>query len=146
MRVLRTIVAIAMVAGMTPAFAGVYTDDLTRCLVEKSTPADKSTLVQWMFVAMSQHPSVAALTKVTPQDVEKFNSMAGELFMRLLTDVCADHSKKAIKYEGTGAIQSSFGVLGQVAAGDLFANPEVAKVMSGLEKYMDSTKLEALAK
>jgi len=146
MKSLRLIAAISMIACVSPAFSGVYTDDLTRCLVEKSTPQDKTTLVQWMFVAMSQHPSVASLTKVTPDDVELHNKAAGELFVRLLTDTCVENTKKAIKYEGATAIQNAFQVLGQVAAGDLFANPEVAKVMSGLEKYMDAKKLEALNK
>jgi hypothetical protein len=143
---LKLIAAISMIAATSPAFAGVYTDELARCLVEKSTPADKSALVQWMFVAMSQHPSVVTLTKVTDKDIEKHNSAAGEVFVRLLTDTCADQSKNAMKHEGAAAIQNSFQVLGQVAAGDLFANPEVAKVMSGLEKYMDAGKLEALTK
>ena len=144
MKSLRKIAAISLVACTSPAFAGVYTDDLTRCLVEKSTPQDKTMLVQWMFVAMSRHPSVAALTKVTPEDVDQHNKQAGEVFMRLLTDTCVENSKKAVKYEGAMAIQNAFQVLGQVAAGDLFANPEVAKVMAGLEKYMDAKKLDAL--
>jgi len=146
MQILRVVAAIALLVGVSPAFAGAYTDELSRCLVEKSSANDKSALVQWIFVAMSQHPSVSALTKVTPADVEKHNKVAGELFTRLLAETCAEQSTKAIKNEGPVAIQSAFQVLGQVAAGDLFANPEVAKVMSGLEKYLDAEKLGALAK
>jgi hypothetical protein len=40
----------------------------------------------------------------------------------------------------------SFNVLGQVAGTELFSSPEVAKAMSGLEKYADSAKIEALTK
>jgi hypothetical protein len=36
----------------TPALAGIYTDDLSRCLVEKTTTEDKTTLVQWMLKIM----------------------------------------------------------------------------------------------
>jgi hypothetical protein len=64
--------------------------------------------------------------------------------MRLLTDSCAEKSKKAIKYEGAAAIQTSLMVLGQVAAADLFADPNVKKGMAGLGKYMDEKKLQAL--
>ena len=67
------------------------------------------------------------------------------LFTKLLTETCVDTSKKAIKYEGAVAIQSAFQVLGQAAAGELFVHPDVTKVMSGLEEFLDSKKLEALA-
>jgi len=146
MKSFRMALAIAMIAGLSPAWAGVYTDDLSRCLVEKSSAEDKGTLVQWMFVAMSQNPAVAGLAKVTADDIEKHNKAVGELFMRLITETCADAAKKAVQYEGAVAFQASFQVLGQVAARDLLSNPAVAKVMSGLEKYMDGKKLEAALK
>lgn len=89
----------------TPAMAGIYTDDLSRCLVDKTSTEDKSVLVQWIFVAMAQHPSVVPLTKITPADVDRDNK----------------------------------------AAGELFAHPDVLKIMGGLEKYFDKKKLEALS-
>jgi hypothetical protein len=144
MKRFHAIVAVALLT-MSPAFAGVYGDDLSRCLVEKSTPEEKSLLVQWIFVAMSRHPSVSSFTRITADDVERYNKIAGELFTRLLTETCAEPSKKAIRYEGATAFQSAFQVLGQVAAGDLFQNPEVAAVMGGLDKYLDAKKLETLS-
>jgi hypothetical protein len=129
----------------SPAFAGVFTDDLSRCLVDKTSIEDKTTLVQWIFVAMSRHPSVASLTKVTEEDVKANNQKAGALFMKLLTDSCVDAARKAIKTEGPVAIQVSFQVLGQAAVGELFTNSEVTKVMSGLDQFLDSKKLEALS-
>jgi hypothetical protein len=139
--------ALVAVAFMTisPAFAGVYGDDLTRCLVDKSTTDEKSSLVQWIFVAMSRHPSVSPMTKITADDVDKYNKVAADLLVHLLTETCVDPAKKAIKYEGATAIQSAFQVLGQVAAGELFANPEVGAVMGGLDKFLDTKKLEALS-
>jgi len=101
--------------------------------------------VQWIFVAMAQHPSVSSLQKVTADDVKLYNRKAGELFTRLLTETCVETSKKAIKYEGASAIQGAFQVLGQAAAGELFVHPDVTKIMSGLEEFLDSKKLEALA-
>ena len=40
MKRFHALVAVAMMT-MSPAFAGVYGDDLTRCLVEKSTTEEK---------------------------------------------------------------------------------------------------------
>jgi hypothetical protein len=113
----RALVAIALLSA-TPAMAGIYTDDLSRCLVEKITPAD----------------------------VDRHNKAAGALLMRLLTESCVATSKKAVKYEGGAALQTSFSVLGQAAAGEIFANPDVLKIMGGLEQYLDKEKLEALSK
>lgn len=132
-------------AALVPqAHAGLYTDDLSRCLVEQTTKEDRSAMVQWMFTAMATHPAVASLAKVTPEQIEVANKTVGELFMRLLTDSCLEQSRKALVYEGPATIQLSFQVLGQVAAGELYANPEVLKAMSGLQKYTDPKKLEEL--
>jgi len=143
---LRLLAAVGLLVAFAPAHAGVYTDDLSRCLVDKSSSSDKSVLVQWIFVAMAQHPSVVSLTKISDEDKEKHNKQAGELFMRLLTDTCAEESKKALKNEGAVAIQTAFQVLGQAAAREIFADPSVGQMMSGLDKYVDKEKLETLVK
>lgn len=137
--------ALCLLAAGSPASAGVYGDDLSRCLVEKTTTADKTLLVQWIFVAMAQHPSVSTMTRITPEDIERNNKQAAELLTRLLTETCVEQAKKAIKYEGGVAIQTSFQVFGQSAARELFADPNVTKVMTGLEQFVDTKKIEALA-
>jgi hypothetical protein len=53
-------------------------------------------------------------------------------------------TQKAIRYEGPATIQLSFTVLGQVAGAELFSNPAVSREMSGIEKFFDTSKLEAL--
>ena len=121
--------------------AGVYTDDLSRCLVESSTPNDKLTLVKWMFTAMSLHPAVESLSKVTPQQRDDSNRDVANLFVKLLTQTCKDQASTALQYEGRLAMQSSFNVLGQVAGKELFMNPNVAAGMAGLEKHMDKDKI-----
>jgi hypothetical protein len=70
----------------------------------------------------------------------------GALFTRLLTEACADKTVKAMKYERNQALPQAFQVLGQVAAGSMFADPGVAAIMTGLEKYFDKEKFDALAK
>lgn len=141
----KLICAIALLsANIAPASAGLYTDDLSRCLVEKSTKEDKATLVNWVVAAITQHPSVAVVGKTSAADLEKVNTAAGALFMRLLTESCVEQTKKALKYEGPSAMQTSFGVLGQVATADIFGDANVQSVLSRLESHMDKKKLEAL--
>lgn len=144
MKALPRLAALGLLAFSSSTFAGASTDELSRCLVDKTTSEDKATLVKWIFVAMSQHPSVATLTKVTDSDVTTFNQQAGALFTRLLAESCVDVAKKAIKEEGPVAIQVAFQVLGQAAAGELFSHPDVTKMMGGLEQYLDGAKLQAL--
>jgi hypothetical protein len=140
-----------MIAGLmiltcagSAAQAGLYTDDMSRCLVEATSREDKATLVRWIFIALSQNPAISSLSKVTGADIDKANEAVGALFMKLLTDSCADKTKKAISYEGEAAIQTSFAVLGQVAAAELFSDPKARAVMAGLDKYADKKKLDAL--
>jgi hypothetical protein len=60
-----------------------------------------------------------------------------------MTESCEEKARKAVKYEGQIAVQTSFQVLGQVAAQELFSDPDVAALMSGLDKYIDTEKLNA---
>lgn len=128
----------------TPSWAGLYTDDLSRCLVEKTSEKDKVALVQWVVMALTQHPAVSSLARTTAADVEKSNAAAGAVFTRLLAEDCADKYKNAVRYDGPGAIEAAFGVLGQVATRDLFMHADVQAVLAGLSKHMDEDKLRAL--
>ena len=123
--------------------AGVYTDDLSRCLVESSTSSDKLTLVKWIFTAISLHPAVKSIATVSAKQIDNSNKEAADIFVKLVTETCKDQTVKAIKYEGEIAIQTSFGVLGQVAMMELLSNPEVAAGMAGLQKYMDAEKIKS---
>jgi len=123
------------------ANAGVYTDDLSRCLVESSTASDKTTLVKWMFTSMALHPEVKSMSNVTPKQRDIANKAVADMFMKLMTETCLVQSKKAIQYEGEFAIQQGFTILGQVAGKELFANPNVAQALSGLGEHIDGEKL-----
>ena len=139
-------ITIALIASLSAstAWAGVYTDDLSKCLVESTSTEDRTALVQWVFTAASAHPAISTLSTATPADVDSANQVIGVLFMKLLTESCRLQTQKALRFEGPATIQLSFTVLGQVAGAELFSNPEVAKRMSGLEKFIDPGKLEAL--
>ena len=126
------------------AFAGPYTDDLSRCLVASTTQADRVALARWMVIAFSAHPSVAPLSAVKPADIEIANAEIGDLFMKLLTDSCREKTKVALKFEGPAAIQLSFQVLGQVAGAELASNPSVQARMTGAAKHIDVAKLKEL--
>ena len=126
--------------------AGPYTDDLSKCLIESTSPTDRIDLVKWIFMAGALHPVVKPVTSVSEQQLDDANKTVAGLFMRLLTDTCKSSTEKALKYEGVSTIETSFRILGQVAGQELFSNPDVTNGMAGLDKYLDVEKLKALAK
>ena len=146
MRRIPALVCVAAMTFTTPSFAGLYTDDLSRCIVDTTSAEDKTNLMKWIFVAMAQHPSVAPYSAAKPADVTALNEIIGKLFMHLLTETCQQKARDAIRIEGVGAIQAAFQVLGQVAASGLFSDPAVVKTMSDLNHYVDQAKLDELSK
>jgi hypothetical protein len=135
--------ALALVAPAA-ARAGVYADDLTRCLVKSASPADQITFVAWAFSAMSAHPAVKSYSTLTDAQRVDLNKQVGHLYERLMTVDCRAQTVAAIKYEGNSAIEQGFSVLGQTAFRGLMGDPAVAAVFSSLPKYMDMKKFEAL--
>lgn len=126
------------------AVAGVYADDLSKCLVSSTTPDQKAVLVDWMFSAMSLNPAVAKFVSIPEEKRKEFNVNMAKLFESLLTVTCKQEAQLAVKYEGSEALSAGFNVLGQVAGRELFANPEVARGMSELDQYLDKGKLNAV--
>lgn len=137
------VLAAASAAAPSPAHAGPFTDELSKCLVEKTTTQDKSLLVQWIFSMMAMHPDVQGLASVPVAKREDVSRRTGKLFEDLLVVRCKPEAQKAVQYEGQGVFAASFEVLGKIAAGGLFSDPTVAKESAKLGQYVDQKKLEA---
>lgn len=137
-------IAFVFVIAALPVQAGPYGDDLAKCLVDKTSDGDKTTLVKWFFAMAALHPDVQSISAVTPQQRDGLNHDVAEIFQRLLTESCKAEAKKAMKYEQQTALESSFGVLGQVAAQGLFTDPGVEASMGEFTKYMDEQKLKGI--
>ena len=146
MKTIRVIAAgLALCIMALPSQAGIYTDDMTRCLVSNTTTSDKTTLVRWVFSIASLHPEVATTSTLSEEKREALDRGIAALFERLLTRDCRKQTQEAIRYEGTGSLRSSFEVLGQVAMQELTVHPAVAKGFSGFLKYIDEQKMKELA-
>ncbi|MBC2729854.1 hypothetical protein [Thiobacillus sp.] len=135
-----TLLALALNAGA--AQAGPYSDDLAKCLVESTTTTDKNALVKWMFATAALHPAVKSIASITDAERAQSTRSTAELFVKLLTESCRAQAQQAVKYEGATALQTGFQILGQVAARELFADPNVAQGLAELEQYIDSRKIE----
>jgi hypothetical protein len=126
------------------ALAGPYGDELAKCLVKSTTAEDKSMLVQWMFSTMALHPDVKWMAAVSSGQRDKVNESTAKIFETLLTKTCLSETKQAIQYEGGSTIESSFNVLGQVAARELFSHPLVAAGNAEFAKHLDTEAMKKL--
>ena len=128
------------------AWAGPYTDDLSKCLVRSSTAGDQVSLVQWMFSAFALHPAVQPFASISQEQRSAMDHKMADLTQRLLLEDCRKETIDALKYEGGGAMEAAFQVLGQAAARGLMGDPHVAQGLQGLSMYFDKDRMAQLSK
>lgn len=126
------------------SIAGPFTDQLSRCLVNKTTVADRELLIKWVYIAMSSHKAVRQYSNISAQIGDDMNKNTAELFMNLLTERCKSEAVKAHKYEKDIALKASFEMLGKVAMQGIMTAPSVSVYMGGLQKYIDKKKLDTI--
>lgn len=139
-----TIVFLLGLAMPMAARAGVYGDDLSRCLVSHTKEDDQIVMAQWIFGIMSVHPNVSAIATVDEEARTGTTKKMAQIFQTLLTESCRDETAKAMKYEGSQALNESFKMLGGIAMKTLLANPKVEAEAQAFAKYLDEAKLKAV--
>ncbi len=137
-----TLLFLGLLALSPQALSAEHTDRLSDCLVASTTEEDKLSLVRWMFTSMALHPAVAELADISLSSREQANREMAELIVELLSRRCYSETRLAINNEGSLALQTSFAVLGQVAATNLFSDPNVAAGLASLETYISPEDLE----
>jgi hypothetical protein len=142
--VLATAVLIGICLNVSPCAAGPYTDTLSMCLVKHTSEADKTALVKWIFATIALHPEVESMAAVSFEQRDALNEQFAFLVQNLLTNSCRTETSEALKYEGNGAIEGAFNVLGQVATRELFTNSAVMEGMAEMGKFLDEGAFESL--
>ncbi|SRR5579883_2632699 len=82
------------------AEAGVYADDLTKCLVKSSNSEDHLIMIRWMFSAVTQHPALQSMSNVTPAQRDTYDKNMATLTERLVFGDCRKEALAGLKYEG----------------------------------------------
>jgi hypothetical protein len=144
---LKLAAVVAMTVGLllgSRAEAGVYTDDLSRCLVKFTSADDQLVFVRWVFSALTQHPALQPMSTITPEQRDAYDKNVVALFERLTFGDCRKESIDGLKYEGPSVFAAGFRVLGEVAVRGMFGDPHVAQGMAVLGKYFDKAKMSAL--
>lgn len=136
-----------LAASASNAAAGIYTDDLSRCLVKSSTPEDKNALMQWIFSNIALNPSLGGLISVTAERRDELAKQSNEIMERLTLSACRAEAITALKNEGARSLAESDQVLGQAAAMGLMNDPKVTSgLVQGAAKFSDRSKWTALFK
>ena len=138
----KTLLVLGLLTLSPLTLAGEYTDKLSECLLGATTEKDKSSLVKWMFTAMALHPAVEEIAGVSLSAREQANREMAELLIKLLGRACFSETRLALRHEGSVALQTSFTVLGQIAATNLFSDPDVAAGLASIETYISAEDLE----
>jgi hypothetical protein len=135
------IIGSTMVA--SPAVAGSATDALTACLADNTTGRDRKDMARWVFVGMSSHPEMKAISNVTNEDRDALDRTMATMVTRLMADNCQAQAKAAMEKDGSAAFQTAFGVIGRLAMQELMSNPEVNSSFSRFAKYIDQNKMNS---
>ena len=129
-----------------PTFAGLFEDELTKCLVTSTNNRDTTKLIKWFFKVYSDHPEVSYMVDLSDREKKVIDKEMADLFTRLLSEDCLDESKKAQKYEGDIVFFNAFQILGQTAAQGFNNNPDVMKSINKFVELIEYEKLDYLGK
>lgn len=136
--------AIAFALISLVAHADSASDDLGSCLVDNTTGKERKELARWVFIAMSAHPEIQELSKVTAQDKEKANKDMANLVTKLMTESCVSQTKAVAKGGGADGFKAAFEILGRIAMQEIATSPKVAASFSDYTKYLDQGKFTAV--
>ena len=128
--------------------SGPFTDDLSRCVVVKTTNNDKIALINWMWIAMSAHPDIAKNmgSKISKRLKEVADKKVAYIVSNLFLDKCRSETDKAFKFEGDEAVVNAFKPLGEISMKNLMQNRKVINSLSSYSRYLNPNLLELIKK
>lgn len=142
-RAAQAALAISVVTTGQTVWAGQYVDQLSQCLVNATSEQDRSTVVQWLFVALSAHPDLKGFSNVTPEQKQQLDQKLATVLQTTIADKCQAQTKAVIQNEGIQAVGQSFQALGQTTGKAILNDPAVNAQLRGTLRYIDLNKLAA---
>ena len=129
-----------------PIFAGPFGDEMAKCLVTSTSNRDRTKLVKWLLRVYGEHPEVSYMVDLSDREKKVIDKDIADVFTRLLSEDCADETKKALAYEGENVMFTAFRTLGQVAAQGFNVNPSVERSINKFTELIEYEKLDYLDK
>jgi hypothetical protein len=116
-------------------------DALSQCLVQSTTATDKTTVLQWTFAALSQHPDLNSMSNVTIAQKEQLDKNLAQVLQRILVEQCSSQTKAVIQSDGLEAVGTSFQELGAITGNEILKTPQVKSQLNGVLKHVEMGKL-----
>ena len=139
---LRTFLISATLLSVTQVtLAGPTVNQLSDCLMKSTTATDKTTVLQWTFVALGNHPDLKALSNVTASQKEALDKNLATVLQRILVEQCSAQTKAVIQAEGLQAVGDSFQALGKTTGEEILKNPEINNQLKGVLRYIDLNRV-----
>ncbi|SPL70423.1 hypothetical protein [Acinetobacter stercoris] len=135
------LIAVSLLGTTQIALAGPTVDQLSDCLVKATTATDKTTVLQWTFVALSAHPELKSFSNVTDEQRNQLDQKFAQVLQRVIVEQCSAQTKAVIQAEGLQAVGDSFQELGRSTGEGIIKNPEVKQQLKGVIRYIDLNKL-----
>lgn len=124
--------------------AGVYEDRYTSCILENTSERDRVILVKWVFVILSEHPSLKNDFSVSA-DLKIAQDMAiADYVSYVIGEKCLSESQDVLKYEGEEAFLTAFELLGEIAFEEIAGNEDVSKSFERYLQYIDPSLFDKL--
>lgn len=127
-----------------PAAPKVQGAELAKCLMTKSTKAERGEMVKWVFSVLALNPQLKNMSNVTNAQRDQLNRASAKLVTSLLTERCEKEAKTVVQANGPAVIQQSFQLLAQMAAKELFADPSMQSGVAAVGQYIDAEKFKVL--
>ena len=131
-----TLCGMAMTTQASPA-----QQQLSQCLIESTTAQDKTTVLQWTFAALAQHPDLKAMSQVTAEQKNQLDQNLAQVLQRIVVEQCASQAKAVMQAEGVKGVTESLQALGQETGQEILQQPEIKNQLNGVLKYIDLNKL-----
>ncbi|MEJ2898271.1 hypothetical protein [Acinetobacter sp. NS-4] len=135
------LMATAVMGTTQVVMAGPTVEQLSNCLLKSTTAADKTTVLQWTFVALSAHPELKKFSNVNEEQRTQLDKNLAQVLQRILVEQCSSQTKAVIQAEGLQAVGDSFQELGSITGEEIINNPEVNNQLKGVLRYVDLNKL-----
>lgn len=131
----------ATASAQSPAPAA--TSSLSACLADMTSGKDRKALARWVFVAMSAHPEISDLRKVSDETRLQADQDMAAVMTRLLATDCPKQAAAVMRDVGPQGIGEAFRTLGELAMQEIMTNKDVAASMQGFTRHLDRERLEA---
>jgi len=129
-------VLLAITIQVNTVYAGVYSNQLTRCIIEAMDKQDKVQFSRYFVLMYSQSPEVQDMVSISEKQERNILENIAKLYSKLMTKSCKKLTKKVMKYEGTKGIVKSFTMLGRIRAQQIMKSKEVQEMFKIYNKYL----------